>query len=120
MLDAGLGIINWTEVSFVEPEPIVLKATRFDSIKRIKEAVCRRYGVTIADLEGPSRKREYAMPRQIAMALSYRKLRSQGYSLPMIGRHFGGRHHTTILYACRKFGHTPDPSISSRAKRRAA
>lgn len=111
MLDAGLGI-DWTEVSFVEPEQIVLKATRFDSIKRIKEAVCRRYGVTIADLEGPSRKKRYAKPRQVAMALSYRKLRSQGYSLPMIGRHFGGRDHTTVLYAYRKLGTKGRRSVS--------
>lgn len=99
----GLGI-NWTEVSFVEPEPIVLKAKPFDSIKQIKEAVARRYGVKVSDLEGRCKRREFAHPRQVAMALAYRKLRAKGYSLPMVGRHFGNRDHTTVLYACRKIG----------------
>jgi len=118
MLDAGLGIINWTEVQFVEPEPVVLKAKPFDSIKQIKEAVARRYRVKVSDLEGKCRRREFAHPRQVAMALAYRRLRRHGYSLPMIGRHFGDKHHTTILYACVKFGHKADPVVSSRAKRR--
>lgn len=101
----GAGI-KWTAVAFQEPTEtgVVLRSKRFRSVQEIKVAVAKRYRVSIADLEGPCRKREFAKPRQIAMALSYRKLKAFGYSLPMIGRAFGDRDHTTVLHACRKLG----------------
>lgn len=99
----GAGI-NWTAVAFEEPREVVLRSKRFRSVQEIKVAVAKRYRVSVADLEGPCRKQEFAKPRQIAMALSYRKLKAFGYSLPMIGRAFGDRDHTTVLHACRKLG----------------
>ena len=45
------------------------------------------------------RPRTIARPRQIAMALA-KELTN--YSLPEIGDRFGGRDHTTVLYACRR------------------
>lgn len=103
MLREGLGI-DWTQVSFVEEAPIVLKAKPFRSVEEIKKAVAKRYRVTVADLEGPSHARQFALPRQVAMALAYRRLKPFGYSLPMVGKQFGHRDHTTVLYACRKIG----------------
>lgn len=100
----GLGTIEWASVGFeVAPTEVRLKTRPFRSCAEIKQRVAKRYRVTVADLEGPSRKRCHARPRQIAMALAYRKLKPFGYSLPMIARQFGGRDHTTILFACRKF-----------------
>ena len=43
------------------------------------------------------RTRNFARPRQIAMALS-RELTN--HSFPEIGEAFGGRHHTTVMHAC--------------------
>lgn len=103
MLNEGLGI-DWNAVAFEEPAPVVLRAKPFRSIDEIKKAVAKRYRVTVADLEGPSHARQFALPRQVAMALSYRKLKPFGYSLPMVGKQFGDRDHTTVLYACRKIG----------------
>ena len=40
-----------------------------------------------------------AYPRQIAMYL-IREMTD--YSLPKIGQFFGGKHYTTVLYACEK------------------
>ena len=100
----GMGTIEWAEVEFdCAPRELKLKAKPFRSCLEIKQRVAKRYRVTVADLEGHSRKREFARPRQIAMALAYRKLKPFGYSLPMIARHFGNRDHTTVLFACRKF-----------------
>jgi chromosomal replication initiation ATPase DnaA len=55
--------------------------------------------VTVADLNGRSRFPRIVKPRQIAMYLSKVLL---GLSYPHIGRRFGGRDHTTPLYAIRK------------------
>lgn len=98
-------MIDWSAVEFVEcaPRPVELKVKPFVSCAQIKARVAKRYGITIADMDGHSRKRQYAWPRQIAMALCYRRLKPYGYSLPLIAKNFGGRHHTTTLYACRKF-----------------
>ncbi|KRF20546.1 hypothetical protein ASG90_18365 [Nocardioides sp. Soil797] len=57
------------------------------------------FGVSIEDLTGPSRSRHLVTGRQIAMYLC-RELTS--LSLPKIGAQFGGRDHTTVMYADRK------------------
>jgi chromosomal replication initiation ATPase DnaA len=85
------------------PADPVLRTHPFESVKEVKRAVARHFKITMDELEGPCRKRQFAHPRQIAMALSYRRLRKRGYSLPMIGRCFGNRDRTTVLYAFRKF-----------------
>ncbi len=103
MLSEGLGI-DWKAVSFEEVAPVVLRSKPFRSIDQIKKAVAKRFRVTVADLEGPSHARRFARPRQVAMALAYRRLKPFGYSLPMVGKQFGGRDHTTVLHACRKIG----------------
>ena len=57
------------------------------------------FGVTIEDLTGPSRGRHLVLARQIGMYLC-RELTPM--SLPQIGREFGNRDHTTVMYADRK------------------
>ena len=51
------------------------------------------------DIVGPSRRKEVAEARQIAVYLCRELL---GLSLSTIGMHFGGRDHTTALHACNK------------------
>jgi hypothetical protein len=65
---------------------------------RIVAAVSERFDVPAAQLRGPSRRRPVARPRQVAMYLT-RHL--TGRSLPMIGRWFGGRDHSTVVHAVR-------------------
>lgn len=112
----GLGI-DWNQVSFVEEAQVQLRTRPFSSVAEIKEAVARRYKVKVSDLEGKSRKKAYAIPRQVAMALSYRKLRRFGYSLPLIGKHFGDRDHTTVLFAYRKIGTKGQERLGQRTSR---
>ena len=57
------------------------------------------FGLSIDELTGPSRGRHLVMARQIAMYLC-RELTD--LSLPKIGALFGGRDHTTVMYAERK------------------
>ena len=72
---------------------------RAPKIDTIKDITARAYGVTKADLESACRKRQFALPRQYAMYLS-RQLTKCSY--PQIGRMFGDRDHTTVLFAFRK------------------
>ena len=51
------------------------------------------------DIVGPSRRKEVAEARQIAVYLCRELL---GLSLSTIGMHFGGRDHTTALHSCNK------------------
>ena len=66
------------------------------TIPRIQEAVSQRFGVTLDELVSPRRSQSVAYPRQVAMYLS-RELTDA--SLPMIGKQFGGRDHTTVIHA---------------------
>jgi chromosomal replication initiator protein len=66
------------------------------TIPRIQEAVSQRFGVTLDELVSPRRSQAVAYPRQVAMYLS-RELTDA--SLPMIGKQFGGRDHTTVIHA---------------------
>jgi len=65
----------------------------------IKAVVARHNAVTVADLESECRKRSFAWPRQIAAYLC-REMTPCSY--PEIGRAFGDRDHTSILFAYRK------------------
>jgi len=68
-------------------------------IDLIQEAVGRHYGITIDELVGEKRTKRVVVPRQVAMFLC-RELTDA--SLPAIGRAFGGRDHTTVIYAVQK------------------
>ncbi len=69
------------------------------SIAEIQAAVGAHFGLTPGELLSTTRSARIAWPRQVAMYLA-REL--TGESLPAIGRHFGGRDHTTVLHACRR------------------
>lgn len=62
---------------------------------RILAAASESFGVSISDLESPSRKQPLARARQVAMYIC-RELTD--LSLPKIGSLFGGRDHTTVLH----------------------
>ena len=66
---------------------------------RILSLTAEAYGVTVTDLESPSRRQPLARARQIAMYLC-RDLTD--LSLPKIGALFGGRDHTTALHGINK------------------
>jgi chromosomal replication initiator protein len=69
------------------------------SIAEIQAAACDHFGLSAEELLSSARTQRVAWPRQVAMYLS-RELTDE--SLPSIGRHFGGRDHTTVLHAWRR------------------
>jgi chromosomal replication initiator protein len=78
--------------------PVEPKRVRIEDIQRV---VARQYNVSRSDLLCSRRTANIVRPRQVAMYLAKMlTLRS----LPEIGRHFGGRDHTTVLHAVRKIG----------------
>jgi chromosomal replication initiator protein len=69
------------------------------SVATIQQEVCKFYGVGRTELVGSKRDQNIVYPRQIAMYL-VRELTD--LSLPNIGKEFGGRDHTTVMYANKK------------------
>jgi chromosomal replication initiator protein len=69
------------------------------TVADIQQATCELFGLTTEELLSSTRTTRIAWPRQLAMYLA-RELTAE--SLPAIGRHFGGRDHTTVMHACRR------------------
>ncbi|MDI6857958.1 MAG: chromosomal replication initiator protein DnaA [Dehalococcoidia bacterium] len=65
----------------------------------VVQAVSSHYGVPAHALKGPSRAKRVAIARHVAMYLLHH---DSCQPLARIGTLFGGRDHTSVLYACRK------------------
>ena len=74
-------------------------ADRPVSVATIKQVVSEAFGIPVTELESAKRSQVVVAPRQLAMYLC-RELTDA--TLPAIGREFGGRDHTTVLYAVQK------------------
>lgn len=68
-------------------------------ISDIERAVCLRFKLGKTDLHIRTHHWRIARPRQIAMFLCRELTKA---SFPKIGRHFGGRHHTTVMHGQRR------------------
>ncbi len=90
---AALRAIMASESSDKEPRTPGVK------VDLIKKVVADHYGINMLDLISHRKPPQLVRVRQIAIHLC-RVMTSR--SLPDIGRHFGGRDHTTIIYADRK------------------
>lgn len=66
-------------------------------IPYIQEVVCDYFGINREQLLSKSRKRDIALPRQLAMYFS-KELTNHTYS--KIGEEMGGKDHSTVMYAC--------------------
>lgn len=82
-------------------ERIIKRAVKIDdkplTIDDIIEKVCQHFGVTQAAINSKSRKRDYVVPRQLAMffASKYTKMPAS-----RIGKLIGGRDHSTVIHSC--------------------
>jgi len=66
------------------------------SVKKIQEQVSQHFHVSTSDILGTKRTKEIAFARQVAMYLIRELLH---LSFPAIGEEFGGKDHTTVMYA---------------------
>ena len=69
------------------------------TIETIQQLVCEHFKIKQVDLLSKKRIASISHARQVAMYLA-KELTQK--SLPEIGAMFGGKDHTTVLYACRK------------------
>jgi len=69
------------------------------SVEDIQKHIASYFNINIREMTSSKRSRTVAFPRQIAM---YASKELTTMSLPEIGARFGGKDHTTILYAVRK------------------
>lgn len=83
------------------------------TIAEVQAVVAEIHAIPREAMKSKCRKQEWAWPRQEAMKLA-REL--TGASYPQIAWHFGGRDHTTCLYADRKIKgrETVDPKLAAR------
>ena len=88
-IDTASKALNTLESTKIIPDKDI-------SSKQIQEEVASFYKISIADMVSKKRPKEIAYPRQVAMYL-IREI--TGKSLPAIGKEFGGRDHTTVIYA---------------------
>lgn len=75
------------------------KMQRIIRMDDILQCVIAHFGVRLADLQSKRRTQSIVYPRQVAMFLA-RSLTD--HSLEEIGGHFGGRDHSTVVYAVEK------------------
>jgi chromosomal replication initiator protein len=71
-------------------------AVTVDQIQRI---VCNYYNLKGNEIKSKNNSQRIAFPRQVAMYLCKQMT---DCSLPEIGRHFGGKHHSTVIHAIQK------------------
>jgi Bacterial dnaA protein helix-turn-helix len=85
------------------PKPQKLKIAGFSELflLTICKYVATEFGVSVAQLRGHSRKAELVAPRHLAITLSKYL---GGYSKTAIGHWYGGRDHTCVENANRKYG----------------
>ncbi len=69
------------------------------NISSIIKAVCKHFNVDETEVRGKRRSKDIVLPRSIAMFLA-REI--TGLSLESIGKEFGGKDHTTVIYSCDK------------------
>lgn len=94
-------VVDNCDIDLKLTQRIVARAVNLEkkeiSADDITQAVCQHYGIKQKEITSKSRKQAIAQARQIAMYLIQRYT---GAAYAQIGRRFGGRDHSTVLYAC--------------------
>ena len=72
---------------------------RVVTIEMVQKFVANYYQLKIGELRSRNNSKSVTLPRQIAMYLCKSLTNA---SLPTIGKSFGGKHHSTVLYSIRK------------------
>ena len=78
---------------------IIVDKNREISIESIQKHVADHFKLKVADLKSEKRLKSFVIPRQIAIFLSRELTKA---SFPEIGERFGGKDHSTVIYAVNK------------------
>lgn len=78
---------------------IIVDKNREISIESIQKQVADHFKLKVADLKSEKRYKNFVIPRQIAIYLSRELTKA---SFPEIGEKFGGKDHSTVIYAVKK------------------
>ncbi|HEV2769548.1 MAG TPA: chromosomal replication initiator protein DnaA [Solirubrobacteraceae bacterium] len=81
------------------------------TVEHVQALTAQAFGVPPDALLSTDRSAAVAWTRQVAMFLAREHT---GQSLPAIGRHFGGRTHTTVLNACRRVAQRLEKDAEAR------
>ena len=87
------------ELAHLALKDLVQRSAKTVTIDEIIEVVARAFNVKPADIKSKKKHKQFARPRQVGMYLA-RKLTELSY--PEIGSAFGGKDHSTVIYATRK------------------
>ncbi len=98
-LASTTALISTTRHASDNPPPADDSPSHKTLFRQIAAAAARHFELTVAELKGPSRRRHVVEARSTAMYLC--RTLTDG-SLADVGRHFGGRDHTTVIHACQK------------------
>ncbi len=105
-LYCDMGIKNITEDSIknyldgiIETGSLPIEKGKRISVEQIQKVVANHYNINYTDMKSKKRTNAIAKPRQIAMCLT-RELTS--LSTIEIGNEFGGRNHSTVIFAIDK------------------
>lgn len=89
----------------------VKNMSREVSIDFIQKAVCDYFEVPVEKLKEKTRKRQVVQARQLSMYLSKNFTK---HSLKAIGKHFGGRDHSTVIHSCQAIQNLMDTDTKFR------
>jgi len=67
--------------------------------KTIQSVVASEFNISVLDMRSARRTNNVTLPRWVAMYLCQLLME---WSLPQIGRHFGGKDHTTVLHGIKR------------------
>jgi len=77
-----------------------ITAPRQTGLGEIEETASAFFGVTVTDIHSARKSQPISLARQVTMVLA-RELTALSFA--DIGRHMGGKNHTTVLAACKKW-----------------
>ena len=95
--------LNGCDITLSLAEDVLKNLTRPDTgettVGTIQKVVSSHFNIKISDIKSNRKQKKVVLPRQICMYLARRLTK---LSFPEIGSHFGGKDHSTIIYAVNK------------------